>query len=75
MKKAFFLFFVLFISNCSFNNDSEYWKEDNIKRIANEKKLIEIMKKTDDITLMTLNEYKIYIDDYTEKSNYPDINK
>ena len=32
-------------------------------------------EKTDDITSMTLNEYEIYIDDYTKKSKYPDISK
>ena len=75
MKKIFFLILILFISNCSLNNDSKYWNEDNLKRIDNEKKLTKILKKTNDITTMTLNEYEIYIDDYTKKSNYPDINK
>ena len=36
---------------------------------------IEILKKSDDITKMTLEEYEIYIDDYTKKSKYPDISK
>ena len=47
----------------------------NIKRKENEKKLSKILKKTDDITTMTLEEYKIYIDDYTKKSKYPDISQ
>ena len=75
MKKILIFILVLFNSNCSLNNDSKYWSEDNIKRINNEKKLLEIKKKTNDITKMTLNEYQIYIDDYTKKSKYPDINK
>ena len=29
---------------------------------------------TEDITSMTFEEYEIYIDDYTKKSKYPDIN-
>ena len=37
--------------------------------------LNEILKKADDITSMTLEEYEIYIDDYTKKSKYPDISK
>ena len=68
-----FLFFIL--SNCSLNKDSKYWTEDVEKRKENEKKLSKILKKTDDITTMTLEEYKIYIDDHTKKSKYPDISQ
>jgi len=75
MKKILILILFIFNSNCSLNNDSKYWSEDNFKRINKEKRLLEIQKKTNDITKMTLNEYEIYIDDYTKKSKYPDINK
>ena len=63
------------ISNCSFNKGSKFWTGDGEKRKENEKKLSKILKKTDDITTMTLEEYKIYIDDYTKKSKYPDISQ
>jgi len=75
MKKILILILFLFNSNCSLNNDSKYWSEDNIKRIDEEKKLLEILKKSNDITKMSFREYEIYIDDYTKKSKYPDINK
>ena len=65
----------IFIASCSLNNDSKYWSEDNNKRVEKEKELIEIKKKSSDITSMTLNEYELYIDDYTKKSKYPDISK
>ena len=39
------------------------------------KKINQVLKNADDITSMTLEEYEIYIDDYTKKSNYPDISK
>ena len=74
MKNIIFLVFLIF-ANCSFNNDSKYWSEDNEKRVESEKKLIEIKKKSSDITSMTLNEYELYVDDYTKKSKYPDISK
>ena len=45
------------------------------KEKRQKKKLSKILKKTDDITTMTLEEYEIYIDDYTKKSKYPDINQ
>ena len=63
------------VSNCSLNEDSQYWTENSIETKSNQKNLIEILKKADDPTTMTLLEYEIYIDDYTKKSKYPDISK
>ena len=75
MKFSFILSLLFILNNCSLNKDSKYWTEDEEKRKENEKKLSKILKKTDDITTMTLEEYKIYIDDYTKKSKYPDISQ
>ena len=75
MKFTFILSLLLILSNCSLNKDSKYWTEDVEKRKENEKKLSKILKKTDDITTLTLEEYKIYIDDHTKKSKYPDISQ
>ena len=74
MKKIVLILILIIFQSCSFNNDSVYWNEHNKKN--NEKKnLIEIIEKSKDITLMSLNEYKIYLDDYIKKSKYPDIKK
>ena len=75
MKFTFILSLFFILSNCSLNKDSKYWTEDVEKRKENQKKLSKILKKTDDITTMTLEEYKIYIDDHTKKSKYPDLSK
>ena len=75
MKLILCLFLLLFISNCSLNKDSQYWTEDTIKKKNEQKKLSKILKKSKDITSMTLDEYKLYIEDYTKKSKYPDISK
>ena len=75
MRLIFCLFSLLFISNCSLNKDSQYWTEDTIKKKDEQKNLSKILKKSKDITSMTLEEYKIYIEDYTKKSKYPDISK
>ena len=69
------IFFLLILANCSLNKDSQYWTENSVENKINQKKLTEILKKSDDMTSMTLEEYKIYIDDYTKKSKYPDINQ
>jgi hypothetical protein len=75
MKFTFILSLLFILSNCSLNKDSKYWTEDVEKREKTQKKISKILKKTDDITTMTLEEYKIYIDDHTKKSKYPDISK
>ena len=69
------LFLILLLNNCSLNKDSKYWTEDVVKKNENQKKLTNILKKSEDITTMTIEEYEIYIDDYTKKSKYPDINQ
>ena len=75
MKFIFILSLFLLLNNCSLNKDSKYWTVDVEKRNENKKKLSKILKKTDDITTMTLDEYKIYIEDHTKKSKYPDISQ
>ncbi len=75
MRLIFYFFLLLFISNCSLNKDSQYWTEDTIKKKNEQKNLSKILKKSKDITSMTLDEYKLYIEDYTKKSKYPDISK
>ena len=44
MKNIIFLIFSIFVANCSLNNDSKYWSEDNMKKVEKEKELIEIKK-------------------------------
>ena len=75
MRLIFIFFVLLFICNCSLNADSQYWTEDTIKKKDEQKNLSKILKKSKDITSMTLEEYKLYIEDYTKKSKYPDISK
>ena len=75
MKIFLYLIFFILISNCSLNSESKYWTEDTIKKKTENKKLIEIIGKSNDIRSMTVDEYEIYIDDYIKKSKYPDINE
>ncbi|MDC0951377.1 hypothetical protein OAR81_01395 [Candidatus Pelagibacter sp.] len=75
MRLILTLFLLLLLNNCSLNKDSKYWTEDVVKKNENQKKLTNILKKSEDITTMTFEEYEIYMDDYTKKSKYPDINQ
>tara|TARA_Y100001958_G_C20977030_1_gene369723 strand:+ start:285 stop:512 length:228 start_codon:yes stop_codon:yes gene_type:complete len=69
-----FLILVIFQS-CSINNDSYHLNENNENRIEEKKRLTEILNKSNDIMQMSLNEYKVYIDDYAKKSKYPNISE
>ena len=75
MKRVNLILILIIFQSCSFNNDSAYWNEHNKKKNNEQKNLAKIIKKSKDITLMSVNEYKIYIDDYIKKSKYPNISK
>ena len=47
---------------------------DLLKEKKDYNKLTEIIKKSNDIRLMTIEEYEIYINNYIKKSKFPDIN-
>ena len=75
MKLIFIFFIFFFVNNCSLKKDSKYWTEEVVNKSEDQKKLSKALKKSEDITNMSYDEYKIYIDDYTKKSKYPDINQ
>ena len=75
MKFILIIFIIFLLNNCSLNKDSKYWTENVVKKSEDQKKLSEVLKKSEDITNMSYGEYEIYIDDYTKKSKYPDINQ
>jgi len=75
MSRLLFLISFLFLSNCSLDKNSEFWNEDLIKKKENEQKISKILEKSTDITSMTMEEYELYIEEYTKKSKYPDISK
>ena len=75
MKIIIQLIFLILLTNCSLNNDSEFWTEKTIKKNDENNKLLLILNKSNDITSLSFEEYKIYVEDYLKSSNYPDINK
>ena len=75
MKYLNFILILIFFQSCSYNFDSKYWNEHNEIKIVDQKRLLKIINKSNDIVSMTVDEYKIYIDDYTKKSKFPDITK
>ena len=73
MNRLLFIALLIFLNACSFNIDSKYWNEKSDKK-NDYNKLTEIINKSNDIRLMTIEEYEIYINNYIKKSKFPDIN-
>ena len=60
--KYLFLSLVLFLTSCSLSKDSSYWNEDSLKDAV-------------DYKSMTFDEFNLFLKDYSNNSEYPDINK
>ena len=73
--KYLFLSLILFLTSCSLSKDSAYWNEDPIKKSVENKKLSKILKKTGDYKSMTFDEFNLFLKDYSDIAEYPDINK
>ena len=73
--KYLFLSLILFLVSCSLSKDSTYWNEDLMKKSISDKKLSKILKKTGDYKTMTFDEFNLFIKDYSNKKEYPDLKK
>ncbi|WP_415309280.1 hypothetical protein ABXT47_03125 [Candidatus Pelagibacter sp. Uisw_099_02] len=73
--KYFFLPLILILMSCSLDKNSAYWNEDSINKFSDNKKLSKILSTTKNFKEMTFEEFEIFLKDYTEKAEYPDINK
>ena len=73
--KYLFLSLILFLTSCSLSKDSAYWNEDPIKKSAEDKKLSKILKKTGDYKSMTFDEFNLFLKDYSNNTEYPNIMK
>ena len=72
--KYLFLSLILFLASCSLSKDSAYWNEDPLKKSVENKKLSKILKKTGDYKSMTFDEFNLFLKDYSDNAEYPDIN-
>jgi hypothetical protein len=73
--KYLFLFLILLLTSCSLSKDSAYLNEDPIKKSSEDKKLSKILKKTGDYKSMTFDEFNLFLKDYSNNAEYPDINQ
>tara|TARA_Y100000768_G_C23382202_1_gene409049 strand:+ start:288 stop:506 length:219 start_codon:yes stop_codon:yes gene_type:complete len=72
MKLITVIFLSFLFSNCTLNKNLTKNLNNN-KTKKNE--LNQVLKNHNDVIRMSLDQYDIYIDDYTKKSKYPDISK
>ena len=72
--KYLFLSLVIFLTSCSLSKDSAYWTQDPVKKKVEDKKISKILKKTGDYKSMTFDEFNLFLKDYSNKAEYPDIN-
>jgi len=84
--KYLFLSLILFLTSCSLSSeDTVYWNKDLTIKANEEKKLSIILKKKQllnslreqygDHKSMTFDEFNIFLKDYSNKAEYPDINQ
>ena len=72
--KYLFLSLILFLTSCTLSKGSAY-SNDSIKKSAEGKRLSKILKKTDDFKSMTFDEFNLFLKDYSNNAEYPDINQ
>tara|TARA_B110000238_G_scaffold145959_1_gene157431 strand:- start:279 stop:503 length:225 start_codon:yes stop_codon:yes gene_type:complete len=72
--KYFFLSLIFILASCSLNKNSSYWNEDQIKNSVDSKRPNKISSKTVNFKIMTFDEFNIFLKDYSDNAEYPDIN-
>ena len=72
--KYFLLLLILILSACSLDKKSVYWNEDPLKKSVENKRLSTILQKTSDFKTMSFEKFNIFLKDYSDEADYPDIN-
>ena len=72
--KYFLLLFIVILTACSLNKNSTYWNEDPIKKSLESKKLSKLLENNTDFKTMTFEEFNLFLKNYSDNADYPDIN-
>ena len=70
----FFLPLILILTSCSLDKNSNYLNEQPIKNSIQDKVSSKILKKDSDFKKMTFEEFNLFLKDYSNNTDYPDIN-
>ena len=63
---------LIFLNNCSFDKNSNFWLEKN-KDNNNKKTKGKIFSEFENPMVFTIEEFKIYLNEYANKNKYPNI--
>ena len=72
--KYFLIPLIFILTACSLNKNSTYWNKDLIEKSTENKKISKTSKKNINFKTMTFDEFNIFLKDYSNKTDYPDIN-
>ena len=72
--KYFLIPLIFILTACSLNKNSTYWNKDLIEKSTENKKISKTSKKNTDFKTMTFDDFNIFLKDYSNKTDYPDIN-
>jgi hypothetical protein len=72
--KYFSIIIILILTSCSLNKDSTYWNEDSFKNSIQSNKPSKISNINTNFRTMTFEEFDFFLQDYSEKADYPEIN-
>ena len=72
--KYFLLPLIIILTSCSLDKNSSYWNENLLENTQKNKEISKIFKKTKDFKKMTFNEFNLFLKDYSDKADFPDIN-
>ena len=72
--KYFLIPLIFILTACSLNKNSTYWSKDLIEKSTENKKISKTSKKNINFKTMTFDEFNIFLKDYSNKTDYPDIN-
>ena len=65
---------ILIVTSCSLNKDSTYWNEDSFKNSIQSNKPSKISNINTNFRTMTFEEFDFFLQDYSKKADYPEIN-
>ena len=72
--KYFLIPLIFILTACSLNKNSTYWNKDLIEKSTENKKIPKTSKKNINFKTMTFDEFNIFLKDYSNRTDYPDIN-
>ena len=70
----FLLPLILILTSCSLDKNSNYWNEQPIKNSIQDKDSSKVLKKDNNFKKMTFEEFNLFLKDYSNNADYPDIN-